>query len=50
MGVTDDAIAETVLKTYDALPTKYKPVKATEDFFPWVPLSGVVAVRGIEIT
>ncbi|KAL8959658.1 MAG: hypothetical protein Q9193_003515 [Seirophora villosa] len=45
MGVTDDAIAETVLKTYDALPTKYKPVKATEDFFQWVPLSGVVAIR-----
>ncbi|KAI4270222.1 MAG: hypothetical protein L6R35_006628 [Caloplaca aegaea] len=47
MGVTeDDTIAETVLKTYHALPTKYKPVKATQNYFHWVPLSGIVAVRG----
>lgn len=40
-----DDIATTVLDTYDALPAKYKPVKATEDFFQWVPLSGIVAAK-----
>ncbi|KAL8815513.1 MAG: hypothetical protein Q9223_005357 [Gallowayella weberi] len=40
-----DEIAEAVLETYDSLSAKYKPVKATEDFFQWVSLSGVVAVR-----
>ncbi|KAI4121557.1 MAG: hypothetical protein LQ338_006302, partial [Usnochroma carphineum] len=41
-----DVIAKTVLETYNALQSKYKPVKATEDFFQWVPLSGIVAVKG----
>ena len=41
-----DHVAKRVLGTYDSLPAKYKPVKATEDFFQWVPLSGIVAVRG----
>ncbi|KAL8676683.1 MAG: hypothetical protein Q9186_006816 [Xanthomendoza sp. 1 TL-2023] len=45
MGHNPDHIAEAVLKTYDSLSAKYKPVKATEDFFQWVPLSGIVAVR-----
>ncbi|KAL8831550.1 MAG: hypothetical protein Q9170_005251 [Blastenia crenularia] len=48
MGVTGDAIAETVLATYDALPKKYKPIKATDEYFQWVPLSGIVAVRGMK--
>lgn len=46
MGSTDDVIAKTILATYDSLPTKYKPVKATEEFFQWVPLSGIVAIKG----
>ncbi|KAI4255503.1 MAG: hypothetical protein L6R42_006689 [Xanthoria sp. 1 TBL-2021] len=40
-----DCIATTVLDTYNSLPAKYKPVKATDDFFQWVPLSGIVAIR-----
>lgn len=47
MSATGDVIAETVLETYDALPTKYKPIPATGDFFQWVPLSGIVAVKGM---
>ena len=43
---TEDVIAEAVLSTYDKLSTKFKPVKATEEFFQWVPLSGIVAVTG----
>ncbi|CAO1599845.1 hypothetical protein XANCAGTX0491_003557 [Xanthoria calcicola] len=45
MDIEADHIATTVLDTYDSLPAKYKPVKATEDFFQWVPLSGIVAVK-----
>lgn len=45
MDLEADYIATTVQNTYDALPAKYKPVKATEDFFQWVPLSGIVAVK-----
>ncbi|KAL8671812.1 MAG: hypothetical protein Q9168_003696 [Polycauliona sp. 1 TL-2023] len=40
-----DGIASVVLEAYDALPSKYKPVKATDDHFQWVPLSGIVAVK-----
>ncbi|KAL8787944.1 MAG: hypothetical protein Q9213_001971 [Squamulea squamosa] len=40
-----DDIATTVLETYNSLSAKYKPVKATEDFFQWVPLSGIVAIK-----
>lgn len=46
MDFSDDAIAKAVLTTYDALSPKYKPVKATDEFFQWVPLSGIVATKG----
>ena len=46
MGAAEDAIADTVLATFNSLPAKFKPVKATEQFFQWVPLSGIVATRG----
>ncbi|KAL8901060.1 MAG: hypothetical protein Q9207_005381 [Kuettlingeria erythrocarpa] len=46
MSVSGDAVAEAVLQTYDALPRKCKPVEATADFFQWVPLSGIVVVKG----
>ena len=48
MEADADYIATTVLDTYDALRAKYKPVKATEDFFQWVPLSGIVAVKSTQ--
>ncbi|KAL8879274.1 MAG: hypothetical protein Q9198_003088 [Flavoplaca austrocitrina] len=48
MDYQADQIANTVLGTYDSLPAKYKPVKATDDFFQWVPLSGIVAVENNE--
>ncbi|KAL8996250.1 MAG: hypothetical protein Q9169_004181 [Polycauliona sp. 2 TL-2023] len=40
-----DGIASAVLETYNSLPAKYKPVKATDEFFQWVPLSGIVAIK-----
>ncbi|KAL9603282.1 MAG: hypothetical protein Q9219_001304 [cf. Caloplaca sp. 3 TL-2023] len=46
MGTAEDEIAETVLTAYDSLPAKCKPVKATAEFFQWVPLSGIVATKG----
>lgn len=46
MSILGDAVAEAVLQTYDALPRKCKPVEATADFFQWVPLSGIVVVKG----
>lgn len=46
MGSADDEIAKAVLDTYDTLSPKYKPVKSTADFFQWVPLSGIVVVKG----
>ncbi|KAL8866050.1 MAG: hypothetical protein Q9174_006527 [Haloplaca sp. 1 TL-2023] len=45
MNPTGDEIAKSVLETYDSLAQKYKPVKSNADFFQWVPLSGIVAVR-----
>ncbi|KAL8684774.1 MAG: hypothetical protein Q9218_008143 [Villophora microphyllina] len=45
MGISEDEIANAVLDAYDSLPARYKPVMPTEDFFQWVPLSGIVAVR-----
>ncbi|KAL8726350.1 MAG: hypothetical protein Q9166_006757 [cf. Caloplaca sp. 2 TL-2023] len=45
MDADANLIAKAVLGTYDLLASKYKPVKATEDFFQWVPLSGIVAVK-----
>ncbi|KAL8705590.1 MAG: hypothetical protein Q9201_001277, partial [Fulgogasparrea decipioides] len=50
MGSLGDTIAEAVLETYDSLSAKYKPVKPTEDFFQWVPLSGIVVVKGTSST
>lgn len=46
MSVSGDVVVEAVLQTYNALPRKYKPVEATADFFQWVPLSGIVVVKG----
>ncbi|KAL8773025.1 MAG: hypothetical protein Q9209_002045 [Squamulea sp. 1 TL-2023] len=40
-----ERIPTTVLRTYDSLSAKYKPLRATGDFFQWVPLSGIVAVK-----
>ncbi|KAL8937060.1 MAG: hypothetical protein Q9211_003882 [Gyalolechia sp. 1 TL-2023] len=45
MGAAEDIIAETVLATYDSLSPKYKPAKPTGEFFQWVPLSGIVAIK-----
>lgn len=49
MGASEDVVAKTVLATYDSLSPKYKPAKATEEFFQWVPLSGIVATEGTHV-
>ena len=45
MDAEGNRIATAVLVTYDSLSAKYKPVKATDDYFQWVPLSGIVALK-----
>ncbi|KAL8920702.1 MAG: hypothetical protein Q9172_004387 [Xanthocarpia lactea] len=47
MDTEANRIAMAVLVTYDSLSAKYKPVKATDDFFQWVSLSGIVALKQI---
>ena len=44
---SDNDIAKAVLDTFDSLPAKRKPVKPTEDFFQWVPISGIVVSKGL---
>ncbi|KAI0894145.1 adenosine deaminase/editase [Annulohypoxylon nitens] len=43
MTITPDDIAALVLKHYDALPAKRKPVVRSNDLREWVPLAGIVA-------
>ncbi|KAI1077494.1 adenosine-deaminase [Whalleya microplaca] len=43
MTVTPDQVASLVLKQYDALPAKRKPVVRGNGVHEWVPLSGIVA-------
>jgi len=43
MDVSGDDIAEVVLKKFDALPAKAKPLVRGSGVREWVPLSGIVA-------
>ena len=43
MDVTGDVIAEVVLKQFDELPAKSKPLIRGSEVREWVPLSGIVA-------
>ncbi|KFY18526.1 hypothetical protein V493_08549 [Pseudogymnoascus sp. VKM F-4281 (FW-2241)] len=43
MGLTGDAIAETVLKEFNTLPKKRKPIQRADHRREWVPLAGIVA-------
>jgi tRNA-specific adenosine deaminase 1 len=43
MDVSGDDIAELVLKQFDALPGKAKPLVRSGGVKEWVPLSGIVA-------
>jgi len=43
MGVTGDEIAIAVLKSFDKLPQKAKPLDRGSKGKEWVPLSGIVA-------
>ncbi|KAL8709147.1 MAG: hypothetical protein Q9220_006027 [cf. Caloplaca sp. 1 TL-2023] len=45
MAFEEDVIAGAVLDKFDSLTGKYKPVAASQDFFQWVPLTGIVAVK-----
>lgn len=42
----NDRIATCVLEAFEALPAKCKPVEATAGIFQWVPLSGIVIIKG----
>ena len=46
MEVSGDDIAEVVLKQFDALPAKRKPLVRGDGMQEWVPLSGIVAQGG----
>lgn len=41
----EDAIAQAVLKRFNALPPKCKPALQTNGIQTWVPLSGIVISR-----
>ncbi|KFY88218.1 hypothetical protein V500_06500 [Pseudogymnoascus sp. VKM F-4518 (FW-2643)] len=43
MEVTGDSIAETVLKKFNTLPKKRKPIQRADHRREWVPLAGIVA-------
>jgi hypothetical protein len=44
-----DAIAECVLSTFDSLPEKRKPRARGDGAREWVPLAGIVLVKGMYI-
>lgn len=44
-----DAIADCVLSTFDGLPDKRKPRPRNDGSREWVPLSGIVLVKGMVI-
>jgi hypothetical protein len=43
MELTGDSIAETVLKKFNTLPKKRKPIQRADHKREWVPLAGIVA-------
>ncbi|KFY07059.1 hypothetical protein V492_07478 [Pseudogymnoascus sp. VKM F-4246] len=43
MELTGDSIAETVLKKFNSLPKKRKPIQRADHRREWVPLAGIVA-------
>ncbi|KFY66879.1 hypothetical protein V497_00662 [Pseudogymnoascus sp. VKM F-4516 (FW-969)] len=43
MELTGDSIAETVLKKFNTLPKKRKPIQRADNRREWVPLAGIVA-------
>lgn len=47
MGTLEDRVAETVFAKFDALPSKSKPRKLSTGGQEWVPLSGIVIVKGL---
>ena len=46
MGDLQNQIADIVHEEYDKLPRKSKPGASADGIHDWVPLAGIVAVRG----
>ncbi len=45
----EDAVANAVIKRFDALPAKSKPAVQVGEVHHWVPLSGIVVSRGSDL-
>jgi hypothetical protein len=45
----EDAVANAVIKRFDALPAKSKPAVQVGEVRHWVPLSGIVVSRGSDL-
>ncbi len=43
MDISGDAVADLVLRQFDTLPQKRKPLARTDGVREWVPLAGIVA-------
>lgn len=46
MEIMQDRIANAVIDTFDNLPAKFKPGNGNNDRREWVPMSGIVVVKG----
>lgn len=46
VAMDNERIATCVLEAFEALPARCKPVEATAGVFQWVPLSGIVIMKG----
>ncbi len=48
MGSLEERIAASALRTFDDLPKKSKPRTHPDGSREWVPMSGIMLVRGIQ--
>lgn len=49
MGILKDRVVKCIFETFNALPAKSKPRVALDGIQEWVPLSGIVLVKGMII-
>lgn len=49
VDITNDEIANHVLRAFDALPAKFKPRSYETAATEWVPLAGIVVTSGMRL-
>lgn len=49
MGVCEDRVVDVILEKFHSLPSKCKPILRADGHHDWVPLSGILLTKGVDM-